>query len=37
MRRAVTYMALAAAAAVAVATIALAGLTITHCPPGPYL
>ena len=37
MRRAVTYMALAAAAAVAVATIALAGLTIVHCPPGPYL
>lgn len=37
MRRAVTYMALAAAAAVAVATIALAGLTIIHCPPGPYL
>jgi Zn-dependent protease with chaperone function len=35
MRRAATFVALAAAAAVAVATIALAGLTIIHCPPGP--
>jgi Zn-dependent protease with chaperone function len=36
-RLTVTYVALAAAAALAVATIALAGLTIIHCPPGPYL
>jgi bla regulator protein blaR1 len=37
VRQAVTCAALATAAAVAIATVALAYLTITHCPPGPYL
>jgi hypothetical protein len=35
-RQAVTYVALATAATLAVAAIALAGVTIIHCPPTPY-
>jgi len=37
VRQAVTCAALATAAALAIATVALAYLTITHCPPAPYL
>jgi Zn-dependent protease with chaperone function len=37
VRQAVTCAAMATAAALAIATVALAYLTITHCPPAPYL
>jgi Zn-dependent protease with chaperone function len=37
IRRAGTFLAFAVAAAMIVTTIAIAGLTIIHCPPGPYL
>ena len=37
VRQAGTCAALATAAALAIATVALAYLTITHCPPAPYL
>ena len=37
IQQAVTCAAMATAAALAIATVALAYLTITHCPPAPYL
>jgi Zn-dependent protease with chaperone function len=37
VRQAVTCAAMATAAALAIATVALAYLTIIHCPPAPYL
>jgi len=37
IQQAVTCAAMATAATLAIATVALAYLTITHCPPAPYL